>query len=269
MPVTTKLVDNILTVTLNEPKANQMSNEFFVEIKSIFENVKQDSQVHVVVIKSGIEKFFSAGLDLKTVQFDVFGEKDPARDAIGFLTRPLLSNWQQAFTAIEECKKVVICLINGLAIGGAIDLMTACDLRFCSRDAVFSVREVDVGLAADLGTLQRLPKVVGNQSWVRDVCCTARNFGSDEALQFGLVSKVYGSYQELHKEGMNFAATIAAKSPVAVLGTKEMLLHSRDRPVEDGLKFAQVWNSIMLQCQDPLEAGRAIMMKQVPKFSKL
>lgn len=233
MGVTTKLVNNVLIVTLNEQKANQMTNEFFLKIKSIFENAKADLDVHAIIINSAIPKFFSAGLDLKAVEFDFFGNKDPARDAIGFMTRPMLQTWQQAFTAIEECKRVVICLINGLAIGGAIDLMTACDIRFCSRDAVFSVREVNVGLAADLGTLQRLPKVVGNQSWVRDICVTARDFDADEALNFGLVSKICGSYEDLQTEGLRFATELASKSPVAVMGTKEMLL----RKIKDLFRF--------------------------------
>lgn len=104
----------------------------------------------------------------------LYGRPDPARAALQFL--PFLREFQAAFTAIEECNKPVIAATHGFCIGGGIDLITACDIRFSTRSAVFSIKEVDIGLAADVGTLQRLPKVVGNQSWVREVCLTARKF---------------------------------------------------------------------------------------------
>ena len=98
---------------------------------------------------------------------------------------------QDSFSAIETCGVPVIAAVHGACIGGGVDLICAADIRVCSRDAVFSVKEVDIGLAADIGSLQRLPKIVTNQSWVRDVVYTARNFGADEALRVGLVSGVY------------------------------------------------------------------------------
>jgi delta(3,5)-delta(2,4)-dienoyl-CoA isomerase len=114
-----------------------------------------------------------------------------------------------------------------------MDIITACDIRFCSKDAVFSVKEVDVGLAADVGTLQRLPKIVGNQSWVREVCYTARNFNASEAEVFGLVSKVYGDRRSLLDGALELAAVIAEKAPLATLGTKHILNHARDHTVQE------------------------------------
>ncbi len=113
-------------------------------------------------------------------------------------------------------------------------MSTATDIRICAADTRFSVKEVDIGLAADVGTLTRLPKVVGNYSWVKDVCLTARVFGADEALRVGFVSGVYPSKSDGMKAALQLAGLIVSKSPVATMGTKELLNWSRDRPVEDG-----------------------------------
>lgn len=132
-----------------------------------------------------------------------------------------------AFTAI-------ITLLHGYSFGLGIDMSVATDIRLCVSDTRFSVKEVDIGLAADIGTLTRLPKVVGNYSWVKDVCLTARVFGADEALRVGFVSGVYPTKSEGMEAAVEMAKLIASKSPVATMGTKEILNWSRDRPVEDG-----------------------------------
>ncbi|KAJ3305368.1 hypothetical protein HDV03_001661 [Kappamyces sp. JEL0829] len=245
-----------------------MNNAFFTEIAQVFRRVQVDGEIRVVVVSSAVAKFFSAGLDLKEVALDGMGKKCPARDALAFLNGQL-KPWQEALTSIETCRKPVICCLNGLAIGGAIDLATACDIRFCTSDTVFSVREVDVGLAADLGTLQRLPKVVGNQSWVRDVCITARDFKADEALTVGFVSRVFDGQAQMLDAALQMASLIASKSPIATLGTKHLLVHARDHTVQEGLDYTALWNSVMLNTPDVMECGKAIFTKQAPKFSKL
>lgn len=146
-----------------------------------------------------------------------------------------------------------------------------CDVRICARDARFGVKEVDIGLAADIGTLSRLPKVVRSGSWVKDVCLSARLFGAEEAEKVGFVSWVGkgGGKEEVVKEALRWAETVASKSPVAVQGTKEILNWSWNRSVEDGLRYTSVWNSVMLQSEDTREAMMAEITKKKPGFAKL
>lgn len=128
----------------------------------------------------------------------------------------------------------VICILHGISIGISIDISTCADIRICTSDAQMSVKEVDIGLAADVGTLTRLPKVVHNYSWVKEVCLTARTFGANEALQVGFVNRILPTKQEAINEGLRLARIIASKSPVAVQGTKNFLDWSRDHTVADG-----------------------------------
>ncbi len=127
----------------------------------------------------------------------------------------------------------VICVLHGVAFGLAMDLACAADVRICARDARFAVKEVDIGLAADIGTLARLPKAVGSLSWVKDVCLTARVFGAAEALAVGFVSQVHDDKAATVRAACATAALMAAKSPVAVQGTKELLNHARDHSVAE------------------------------------
>lgn len=145
-------------------------------------------------------------------------------------------------------------------------------MRLCAADAKFAVKEVDIGLAADIGTLTRLPKVVGNGSWVKDVCLSGRVFGAEEAGRVGFVSWVGGkggAKAEVVGEAVRWAAEVAGKSPVAVQGTKELLDWSWDRSVQDGLRYTSVWNSAMLQGGDTREAMMAGIAKRKPRFEKL
>lgn len=200
--------DMVQVVRLSRPKVNAMNKQFFLDMKSCFLQIKSNKYIRSVIILSSNSKVFTAGLDLKdNLDFPGSNPKiDAARASIVFQSD--LQLMQDAFTAIEECDKPVIVGINGTCIGGGIDLITACDIRFCTKDALFSVREVDVGLAADLGTLQRLPNICGNQSWVRDICLTARDFFSKEASDYGLVSKVFENYEELVIECMKTAGNL-------------------------------------------------------------
>jgi delta(3,5)-delta(2,4)-dienoyl-CoA isomerase len=145
----------------------------------------------------------------------------------------------------------------------------ACDIRLSTANTKFSVKEVDIGLAADIGTLSRLPRAVGNQSWVKDVAMSARIFGSEEALRVGLVSGVYPDKTTAVAEGLKLASLIASKSPVAVLGTKEILNYSRDKTIADGLNYTAVWNAAMLQTEDVKDAMLSGLQKRTPKFAKL
>ena len=172
----------ILQIALSRPKANAMNMLFFQELLDVMNLASKDLEVRVVVICSKFSKFFTAGLDLQEVSIDFGGEgdKDVARQALEFLSSGPVGMMQASMSSLELCRKPVIAAVNGYCIGAGIDLISAADIRLCSADSLFSVREVVVGLAADLGTLQRLPKIVGNQGWVKDVCLTGRDFTAEE-----------------------------------------------------------------------------------------
>ena len=163
----------------------------------------------------------------------------------------------------------VICVLHGHSLGLAIDLSSCADIRLCTRTTAFAVKEVDIGIAADIGTLSRLPKIVGSYSWVKEISLTARVFGADEALRVGFVSAVFDDKDAAVAEGLRLSRLIARKSPVAVQGTKELLNYSRDHTVDDGLSRPSLLLSRhpdsdpfrsaihgCLECSRPTDGGR-------------
>ncbi|CAO3661873.1 hypothetical protein G6F70_002060 [Rhizopus microsporus] len=262
------LPDGVAHVQLNRPKRlNTLNPQMVVDIRQLFTEIADDNNVLSIVI-SGVGRVFTAGLDLNESNLTALGEaEDIARKV--YRTRPFVKNFQDAFTAIERCPKPVIAAIHGACIGGGVDLITACDIRYCTKDAFFSVKEVDVGLAADVGTLQRLPKVIGNHSLVRELCYSARNMYADEALQCGLVNKVAENQEAVLTEALNMAKLIASKSPIAVMGTKHLLNYSRDHSVDEGLAYTVTWNAAMLHTEDIPLSVQATLSKKPAKYSKL
>jgi Delta3,5-Delta2,4-dienoyl-CoA isomerase len=160
--------------------------------------------------------------------------------------------------------------VHGISYGLGVDISCACDVRMCAADARFAVREVDIGLAADIGTLTRLPRCVGSAAWVKEVCFSAREWGAAEAGRVGYVSRVVaGGREEVLREALGLADGIAAKSPVAVWGTKEILDWSWERGTEDGLRYTAIWNAAMLQTDDVKKALLSGLRKTKPVFGKL
>jgi Delta3,5-Delta2,4-dienoyl-CoA isomerase len=160
--------------------------------------------------------------------------------------------------------------MHGYTYGLGIDISTACDIRLCSEGTRFCVKEIDIGLAADVGTLSRLPKVMGGlTSWVKEVCLSAREFDAAEASRVGFVSKVLLDKEDLVNEGVRMASLIASKSPVAVQGTKNVLDATKGRTVEDNLTYTAVWNAAMLQSSDVERAMGAGLARRTPTFEKL
>jgi len=159
--------------------------------------------------------------------------------------------------------------MHGVAFGLAIDIACCADVRVCASNTRFAVKEVDVGLAADIGSLARLPKIVGSSSWVKDVCMTARDFSAQEALAVGFVSQVHESKAQAVQTAVGLAALLAEKSPVAVQGTKELLNHAREHAMVDNLRYTQLWNSVALQSGDLQAAMVSGLKKLKPRFEKL
>jgi enoyl-CoA hydratase len=179
--------------------------------------------------------------------------------------RRLILDLQDTLTSIERCRKPVIAAIHGACVGGGVDLVTACDIRLCSADARFSVKEVDVGMTADVGTLQRLPRLVG-EGIARELAYTARDVDGREAREIRLVNRCYDTPEALADGARELARAIAAKSPLAVRGTKEMITYARDHSVADALDHVATWNAAMLLSADLPEALAAAREKRLPRF---
>jgi len=263
----------VFSVEMNRPsKMNALNKEMMTEIKDVFTKLDQDPNCRVVVL-SGAGKMFSAGVDLgdlTELASITYGEEDIARKSTAVYQ--FLREAQGFITSLEKCKKPVICCIHNACVGAGVDLITATDIRLCTADAWFCVKEVDMGLAADVGTLQRLPKVIGSQSLVSELCLTARKMKGAEAESSGLVSSTFQSKEDMMKAALGMAANVASKSPVAVQGTKMNLVYSREHSVEEGLDHVAKWNMVMLQSEDVMKAAMAAMDKsnsEPPEFSKL
>ncbi|KAM5210231.1 delta(3,5)-Delta(2,4)-dienoyl-CoA isomerase, mitochondrial [Hipposideros larvatus] len=263
---------HVLHVQLNRPeKRNAMNKAFWREMVECFNKIAEDPDCRAVVI-SGAGKTFTAGIDLMDMASDLLQPQGDDASRISWYLRGLIAKYQETFSVIEKCPKPVIAAIHGGCIGGGVDLITACDIRYCAQDAFFQVKEVDIGLAADVGTLQRLPRVIGNQSLVNELAFTARKMMADEALDSGLVSRMFPDKEVMLDAAFTLAAEISTKSPVAVQGTKINLLYSRDHSVAEGLNYMTSWNMSMLQTQDIVKSVQAAMEKKELKsvtFSKL
>lgn len=258
------LADNIAHVQINRPeKINSMNAVFWTEIIEIFQWIDDTDEVRVVVL-SGAGKHFSSGIDLMMLA-SVANElgKDIGRNAR--LLRRKILQLQASFTAVDKCRKPVLAAIQGYCLGGAIDLIAACDMRYAAEDAQFSIKEIDMGMAADVGTLQRLPRIIGD-GMLRELAYTGRTLGAEEARSIGLVNRVYTDAASLLDGVMGIAREIATKSPIAIAGTKEMISYMRDHSINDGLEYIATWNAAMLQSTDLRVAMAAQMSKQKPEF---
>lgn len=258
------------------------------ELPPLFSFLSTSPDTRVVILSGAGSKAFTTGLDVQAASQNSIldpdyqppsgsshsnAESQPRLDGARAAThmRRHIDSFQACITAIENCEKPVIAALHGWCLGLAIDISLCADVRICAKDTTFAVKEVDIGIAADIGTLSRLPKVVGNGSWIKDVCLSARQFGAAEAEKVGLVSWVggQGGKEEVIQEALRWAEIVAGKSPVAVQGTKEILNWSWNRSVEDGLRYTRVWNSAALQSDDVKAAMTAGMKRQKPNFSKL
>lgn len=255
--------NGVAEVFLNRgDKANSMSPAMWRELQACFEWLDNASSVRAVILAAH-GKHFCAGIDLGMLA-EVQGETaEPSRRAE--LLRRNVLGMQDNLSAIEKCRKPVLAAIHSTCIGGAIDMVTCADLRYASADAWFSVREIDIGMTADVGTLQRLPKLVP-YAVACELAYTGRNMDAAEAQQVGLVNRVFADRDELLKEVRAIAANIASKSPLAMRGSKEMLLYSRDHSVQEGLNYIATWNAAMLSAQDLKEGMLAQMEKRAATY---
>ncbi len=241
-------------------KANALNESSWNELETIFNEINDNDNVRVVVLTGGDSKHFCAGIDLEMLmsvaQSDVKCD-GRRREQI----RKFVLQLQAPINAIENCSKPVIAAIHGGCIGAGVDIVTACDMRYCTDDAYFTVREIDMGMVADLGTLQRLPKIIP-EGVAREMAFTGRNVNGAEAEKYHLVNKSFETKAAMMEEVTKVAELIAQKSPLSVRGTKNILLHTRDHSVHDGLQYIASWNAGMLLSDDLQEAFLAKMQKR-------
>ena len=261
-----KIDASIAEIKLNRPdQANALDEELWFALGNCFNELNENDAVRVCILH-GAGNHFTSGIDLGFLQsigreveeYECEGRK---RD---FLRQKILK-LQAAFTQIEQCSKPVLAAVHGGCIGGGVDLISACDMRYSTFNAVFQIKEIDLGLTADVGTLQRLPHLIP-QGIVRELAYTARKFSGKEARELGLVNRCFDDQKTLISAVRKIAEQIASKSPLALRGVKEMLLHSRDHSVADGLKYVATWNSAMLLSTDLEESVMAMMEKRPPEF---
>lgn len=262
----------VMSVKMNRPeKKNAINRKMWFELGDVFARLSDDPDCRSIIL-SGNNDIFTAGIDLTDLvgmgQI-AMGDEDVARKA--FQLKTIISKFQECFTEVEKCRKPVICAISGPCVGAGVDLICGTDIRYATQDAWFQVKEVAVGLAADVGTLQRLPKIIGSRSLVSDLCLTARKMYSSESLSSGLVSRVFPDNAAMMSAAVNTAADIAAMSPVAVQCTKLALLHARDHSVQESLDFIAYMNMTMLQSEDLISSAMNMMQKskEKPTFNKL
>jgi enoyl-CoA hydratase len=264
---------HVATLWLDNPdRRNAMGPAFFAELPAAIAGLSDDPHVRAVVIAAR-GPAFTVGLDLKQMGAVLAGdggaagganEGSDARRRTHAYRR--IKELQASISSVAECSKPVIAAVHGWCIGGGIDLITACDIRLASADAVFSVRETKVAIVADIGTLQRLPGIVG-RGHVAELAFTGRDVDAARAREIGLVNDVHPDADSLHRAAQSLATEIADNPPLVVQGVKQVLRAGEGRTVEEGLDYVAVWNSAFLQSDDLIEAMTAFIEKRPPRYT--
>ncbi|MGB1272012.1 MAG: crotonase/enoyl-CoA hydratase family protein [Endozoicomonas sp.] len=260
--------DHIAQVVLNRPdKLNAMNREFWLEFPTALRAIDEEASARVVVI-SGEGRLFSAGMDLSVFMSPSkkLTSGDPGRRSEN-LRRTVLQ-LQDSFNALEQIRIPVLVAVHGGCIGAGINLISACDCRYATEDAYFCIKETELGMTADVGVLQRLPKLIP-EGLVREMAYTARKLPASEALRSGLVNAVYPDKETLLREVMDIAQQITRHSPLAVAGSKEMINFARDHSVADSLKYMAAWQGGMFQPGEMMKSFQAKMQKSEPDYDDL
>lgn len=259
--------NNIAHLQLCRPEQlNSMNSDFWDELPRIVKAIDHASAARVIVLSS-TGKHFTAGMDLDV--FAHFGrrfELEPARCAEAL--RRLVIKLQDIFNVLEQCRMPVLSAVQGGCIGGGIDMIATTDCRYCTADSFFVVKETKLGVLADLGTLQRLPKLIP-EGLARELVYSSRKMLADEALSAGFVNAVYPDQESLLAAVMEVAKSIAANSPVIVAGTKEMLTYGRNHGVDEGLKYTATWQGGMFRMADLAEGMSASQERRDGDYAEL
>ncbi len=248
---------NVAHVQLSRPdKRNSMIPAFWTELPAIVADIDNNARARVIVLSSQ-GPHFSSGLDVSAFQRDppAMSEQDKTamriRRGAAFYENVL--HMQRSFSCLEAARIPVIAAVQGGAIGGGVDLCTACDMRYASADAFFTIHEINIGMTADVGTFPRLVKLIP-EGIVRELAYTGRRMSATEAQAAGLVNRVFADHATLLDGVMQIASEIASKAPLAIYGSKRMINYARDHSTADGLDYIGIWNASMLQTEEIREA---------------
>ena len=269
------ITDKVAHLIMKRPdKRNSMTPEFWRELPAIVEDIDQRASARVIVISS-TGPHFTAGMDLSAFQQDpalvASGSDEPANAGKlrhGATFHDTASYFQRCFSALENCRIPVIAAIQGGCIGGGVDMVTACDMRYATADAFLCIQEINIGMTADVGTFPRLVKLIP-EGIVRELAYTGRRMPAAEAQAAGLVNRVFETQEEMLAEVMMLAREIASKPPLAIFGSKRMINYARDHNTADALDYIAIWNASMLQPQEMQEAMQANAERRPGKFVDL
>ena len=254
---------HIATVWLDRPdKLNAMNLPMWDDLPRAIDLLGTDPNTRVVII-AGKGRAFTAGIDLQALVMVGAGIEGNSEVAKRQALYRQVKRMQHTMTSIADCPKPVIAAIHGYCIGAGVDLITACDIRLASPDATFSVRETKLGMVADVGTMQRLPRVVA-PGYVAELAFTGKDITAERAKEIGLVNDIY---PDVHQAALDLAKEIAANSPLAVQGAKAVLRAGENRSIEEALDYMAVWNAAFLQSNDLQEAMMAHLEKRPPEFT--
>ncbi|MEE9376379.1 MAG: enoyl-CoA hydratase-related protein [Rhizobiaceae bacterium] len=257
----------IAHLELNRPeKANGMSPDFWADLPRLAKTIGGMPHIRCVVL-SAVGKHFSAGMDLTTLA-DIQNLMDEEPGRVALALRDLITYLQHSLSSLETLKIPVIVVPHGATLGAAIDLITACDICVASSDASFGIEEINVGMAADVGTLQRLPKLIPPMI-VKELAFTGRRFSAEEAKAWGLVNSIHKDQTSALEAAMKMANEIAKKSPLAIAGIKQAITYARDHSVSDSLNQIATWNGGVLRAEELKIAISAKMSKQEAVFADL
>ncbi len=260
-------------------KRNSMIPSFWSELPAMMDQIQSDGDVRAVVLSStgphfssgmDVSVFGAAGSEGSNTAFTVQDESELTirKRQKALRLRDTIKRLQHSFTVLEQARIPVLAAVQGGCIGAGVDLVSACDMRYATRDAFFTIFETNLAMTADVGTFPRICKLMPD-GMVRELAYTGRKLSASEALQYGLVNRLFDSQSEMINEVMQIALQIAQKAPMAVHGCKQMILHARDHSVADTLDYVSVWNAAFLEQSEILEAMRANQEKRAGQFTPL
>ena len=267
-----ELKDHVAHISMCRGDAfNSMTKAFWSELPELVDKISDEGKARVIVL-SAQGKHFCAGMDLANFKSDGdFLSTDTKKITQGRRSEAqfrVTRDLQYSISCLEKSRIPVIAAIQGACIGAGVDLITACDIRYASSDAFFCIQEINIGMAADVGTLQRLPYLIP-EGILRELAFTGRRFSADESLKYGLVNAVFDTPDAVIEQALAVAREIADKAPLAISGIKEVLNYNRDHTVEESLNYNALWNAAMDFSDDMMEAFKSKTEKRDPDFQGL
>ena len=268
-PFDVEINNSIAHIRFNRPeKRNSMNEDFWTMFPKEVEELDDSGEIRALIVSSS-GPHFSAGIDLSMFKDDIVEnetDNEMGRSRGYFLQQ--LRFLQNAVSCLEAARFPVVTAVQGGCIGGGIDLITAADIRICTKDAFFLIEEINVGLAADIGTIQRLPKIIP-AGIAREWTMLGEKVSADRAKEVGLVSSLHDNHDEMMKNAFEIAEKLASKTPLAMWVTKETLNYSRDHTVKESLENVALWNAATLHKEDVMSTMMSKMQKKKPEYRNL